>query len=191
MVEKLFISKVRIKLLKIFLEKPEEEHHVRKLVRMTEEEINAVRRELKNLENVGLLISQPKLNKLVYRINNYCPFIPELRNLLRKDSNIARMLVDLAKSLPKISVVILTSNYLTGDERNKMDVDVLFIGNPDIPTLTAKMSEIEKEESKQVRYTIISDEDFAFRKKNRDSFLLNIINSDKILLVGKEADLII
>lgn len=182
---------MRVKILKIFLTNPEQEHHVREIVRMTDEEINAIRRELKNLENAGILISQPKLNKLVYRVNFYCPIISDLKNMIRKDSNLSKMLVDLAKNLPSISVVVITNNYLTGDYKDPMDLDVLFVGNPDIPTLSTKMLEIEREEKRQIRFTVISDDDFAFRKKNRDPFLLKIAHGDRILLIGSENDLII
>jgi len=189
--EKLFISKVRVKILKIFLSNPEQEHHVREIVRMTEEEINAIRRELKNLEAAGILVSQPKLNKLVYRINYFCPIITDLKNMIRKDTNLSRMLVALAKDLSGIGVVLITENYTTGDYKDPMDIDVLFVGNPDIPTLSNKMLEIEHEEKKQIRFTVISDDDFAFRKKNRDPFLLKIVHGDRILLIGNENDLII
>jgi len=51
----LFISKVRVKLLQIFFDDPNELYYVRQLVRKAGEEINAVRRELNHLEQPGLL----------------------------------------------------------------------------------------------------------------------------------------
>ena len=48
-------SKVRIKVLKLFLSDVSEMYHVRGIVRETKEEINAVRRELGRLEKAGFL----------------------------------------------------------------------------------------------------------------------------------------
>jgi len=69
MLKKLFISKVRISILEVFLSNLDAAHHVRELVRILDEEINAVRRELMNLESAGLLKSKKEGNKVVYRVN--------------------------------------------------------------------------------------------------------------------------
>ena len=61
MLKKLFISKVRISILEVFLSNLDAAHHVRELVRILDEEINAVRRELMNLESAGLLKSKKEM----------------------------------------------------------------------------------------------------------------------------------
>ena len=58
MLEALISSKTRVKLLTLFLLNPESEYYVREIVRMTEENYNAVRRELANLEAFGLITGQ-------------------------------------------------------------------------------------------------------------------------------------
>ena len=59
-------SKVRIKILELFLADLEEMYHVRGIVRETKEEINAVRRELQRLEKAGILKKEPRGNRLYY-----------------------------------------------------------------------------------------------------------------------------
>lgn len=191
MIELLFISKVRIKILRIYLEDPETEHHVRELVRLTDEEINAVRRELKNLEKAGILVSKPKLNKIIFKLNPYCAIVNELKLIFYKDSPFNNSIVQMAKEIGSIELALLTNNFLTGKYINQTDVDLLFVGSPDINALNSKMTEIERQYQKQIRYTIISKDDFEFRKKKRDPFLINILHNDKILLVGSEKDLIL
>ena len=76
MLKDLIISKVRVKLLEIFFARPNEIYHVRDLVRKTEEEINAVRRELAHMEQAGMVKKEPRGNRLYYWFNkNYLFYI--------------------------------------------------------------------------------------------------------------------
>ncbi|MBO7664277.1 hypothetical protein J6S46_00220, partial [Candidatus Saccharibacteria bacterium] len=54
-VEKLFGSKTRAKLLRLFFENPGKSFYVREMTRVIEEQINSVRRELLNLESIGII----------------------------------------------------------------------------------------------------------------------------------------
>jgi len=55
MLEKIFGSKARVKILKAFLMKPDEKFYIRQLARDLKLQVNSVRRELTNLEDFGLL----------------------------------------------------------------------------------------------------------------------------------------
>jgi len=61
MLGKLFGSKARVKILKLFLLNPEEKYYIRQMARDLKLQINSVRRELENLEKFGLLTSNPEI----------------------------------------------------------------------------------------------------------------------------------
>jgi len=63
MLGKLFGSNSRVKLLKIFLLHPQNKFYIRQLSRELKLQINSVRRELENLEELGLLISSIGINE--------------------------------------------------------------------------------------------------------------------------------
>ena len=69
MLKELFISEVRVNLLKFLVKNFNEEYHVRALVRELGVEINAVRRELEKLTNLNILLKNPWGNKIFYKIN--------------------------------------------------------------------------------------------------------------------------
>jgi predicted transcriptional regulator len=81
---RLFSSRTRVKLLEIFLLRPEREVHVREICRLTGLNINAVRRELANLEDLGLLMSRNVGNARFYTANIVCPIYQELTGILVK-----------------------------------------------------------------------------------------------------------
>ena len=58
MIEQLFGSKTRVKLLQLFLANPGRSFYVRELTRKIDEQINSVRRELSNLMELSLQIAR-------------------------------------------------------------------------------------------------------------------------------------
>ncbi len=84
MPERLFTSRTRVKLLDLFLLRPQREFHVRETCRITGMNINAVRRELANLEALGILRSRRAGNARFYTVNITCPVYRELAGILLK-----------------------------------------------------------------------------------------------------------
>jgi len=190
MLKKLFISKVRVSILKVYTEDLNASYHVRGLVRELDEEINAVRRELINLEDAGVLRSHKDGNKLVYTVDRKCPIIWDLRSMFFKDSPIGKHIREVTEKVDGIEVIILTESYLKKKYEHNTDVDFLFIGNMKIKDLSNAMSEVEKEMERQLRFSAIKKEDFDFARKKKEPFLMNILESDKIIMFGQLSDLL-
>jgi hypothetical protein len=186
MLKNLFISKVRIKLLEQLLFHPEQEYHIRGLVRLLDEEINAIRRELLNLKEAGILKAEKKGNKVVYSINPRCTMIHELRSMLYKDSEVGQMLAKVAYSVKGIDMVILTKAFMDKKYETGIDIDVLFVGTIDIRKLSAEMKEVERVLNREIKYSALTMQDFEFGKKKRTAFLLNVLDKELILLIGNE-----
>ncbi|HOV34544.1 MAG TPA: hypothetical protein PLS56_00955 [Candidatus Dojkabacteria bacterium] len=190
MLKNLFISKVRISILTVFLSNINTPYHVRGLVRMLDEEINAVRRELINLENAGILKSKKEGNKLVYRVNKECPIIWELRSIFYKESDLGKAIISKVKTIEGVDIAVLTDSFIKSKYENDTDVDFLFIGSMKIRELSSVMSQIEKEFNREIRYSAITKEDFDFARKKKEPFLMNILQNDKIILIGQLSDLL-
>ena len=80
-VEKLFGSKTRAKLLRLFFESPSKSYYVREITRVIDEQINSVRRELLNLEGIGVIKSETYDNKVYYSANQKHPFSKPLNEM--------------------------------------------------------------------------------------------------------------
>src|SRR6201995_3521053 len=78
MIEQLFGSKTRVKLLQLFYSNPNRSFYVREITRKIDEQINSVRRELSNLLSIGVISSDGTNNRLYYEVNQeyefYKPF---------------------------------------------------------------------------------------------------------------------
>src|SRR5215218_441222 len=83
MIEQLFGSKTRVKLLQLFYSNPNRSFYVREITRKIDEQINSVRRELANLLNVRLITSDTNdtSNKVYCEVNQKYEFYPPLEEI--------------------------------------------------------------------------------------------------------------
>lgn len=190
MLKNLFISKVRIRILEQYMMDTDASFHVRGLVRILDEEINAVRRELLNLQDAGILISQKEGNKLVYKLNKECPILWELRSIFYKESSIGKAILKAVESVDGVQVAVLTESFIKKNYENPTDVDFLFIGDMKVRELSTAISQVEKEEKRDIRFSAITKEDFDFARKKKEPFLMNILEKDKIIMLGQISDLL-
>ena len=136
MLKKLLISKVRIRILEKYFLNPSVSYHVRGLVRELNEEINAVRRELINLEEAGVLKSKKDKNKLIFKLNTECPILTELQSLFIKDSKFGHKILERVQGIEGLEAVVITEHFLTGKHNSENDIDILFLGDARIKDIS-------------------------------------------------------
>lgn len=182
----LFISKVRVKLLQIFFDNPNELYYVRQLVRKAGEEINAVRRELERLEKTGFLKKEPRGNRLYYWLNKNSLYFDDLASMMAKNVGLGKEILKNRNKLGKISYVLLSGKFVKRISRREDEVDVLIVGDVVMPELTALVRAEETRRDQEINYTAMTNQEFGFRKQRRDPFLLSILSSSKIIIIGDE-----
>ncbi len=183
MLEQLFGSRTRAKLLHLFLENVSRSFFVREICRAINERINSVRRELDNLEKFGLITFQTKEQKKFYQINQDFPVYNELKALIAKSKLLAQRILDQkAQKLIGLRYLALTGQFT--DEEN-VQTDVLLVGRIPREALEKFIKELEKIYRREIRYTYFSTQEFNLRKDLTDKFLYSIINSNKVVLVNK------
>lgn len=191
MLKNILISKVRIKVLEQFFLNPKERYHVRGLVRILDEEINAIRRELLNLEKAGILKSQRETNKIVFTVNKTSPMVEDLRELIIKSSDLGSEISKIANGSGKVEAVILSHCFLENEYGDENDVDMLFVGDFDLKKLSTSMKEFEVKHSREPRFSALTAQDFDFGKKKRTPVILNLISNDFIVVTGSIKKLVL
>lgn len=190
MFDDLITSKSRVKLLSVFLTNPLEMYHVRELVRRTEDEINAVRRELSYLEKKGILNREPRANRVYYSLSKSYPFYFDLLNLGAKTIGIGADLIKNRVKLGKIKYAMFSGRFARRLPKLHESVDLLLVGIVVLPELALIIKNEEKRLGSEINYTIMSEEEFNFRKKRTDPFILGILTGSRVMLVGDEEGLL-
>lgn len=186
----LFISKVRIKSLKYFIFHPDAPIHLRAAVRELKEEINAVRRELTRLDEIGLLTSEVRGNRKYFALNFKHPLLEELTGIFHKTFGLGGEIMRNLKNLGDVKAAVLAGTYLKGTIPVGQAVDLLLVGNVDMSVVTTMVEEAQKKMNRELHYAVLSEHDFDLRKKRRDPFLVNLFLGSKLVLVGDLDELI-
>ena len=189
--EDLFISRVRVKLIQLFLSQPQEIFYVRQLVRLTGEEINAVRRELTRMEDKGLAKKERRGNRLYYHIRKDYPYYQDLISLVAKTTGLGAEIIKNKNKLGKIKFAILSGRYVRHMPRkSEEDIDLLIIGALNQQLLTSLVRQAESNREKEINYAPMTMDEFNFRKSRRDPFLQKILSAGRVMLIGDEEEMV-
>jgi len=189
MLQDLMVSKVRAKLLQTFLAKPKEMFYVRQLVRLTSEEINAVRQELKRMEKLGMVKKENRGNRIYYWFNQDYPLYQEILAMVCKTVGLGGEILKRRSKIGNIRYALISGRLVKGLPRKPEGVDLLIVGEINLPNLANLVRDEEKNLGREINYSVMTKEEFDFRKKRRDPFLFSILTEAKIMLIGEEESL--
>lgn len=189
--EDLIISRVRVKMLSLFLSYPGTIFHVRDIVRKTGEEINAVRRELAHMEKAGMVTKEARANRLFYAFRRDYPLYFELMELVGKTTGLGGDILKYRPKLGKIKFAMLSGRFLRGlPKKSSTDVDLLVVGSIVLPELAQLVKSEETRRGRELNYTVMTEEEFIFRKRRRDPFVIGILTGSRTMIVGDEEELV-
>ena len=176
--EKLFGSRTRTKLLALLFGTPDKSYYVREMTRVIEEQIHSVRRELINLEGIGIVKNETYDNKVYYSANMKHPYSHALAELFSAKSVVVedaevrpsgwREYIRPVKNFLKCLIV---TNRLPGQE----GIDLLIVGDDKTKKLTHWAEVVEKKQGKPLNYVILSADDFTYRLSVRDRFIAEVL----------------
>ena len=209
MIDQLFGSKTRVKLLKLFYENPNRSFYVREITRKIDEQINSVRRELANLLSIGIISNDTTNNKVFYEVNQKYEHYVALESVFGKGTakkkrtkkvvakkdgeetpedfvveevvvvEEAPVLDEAMQALGYVEAACLLGQF-TRDEQS--GVDVLIIGDVNENAVNKYVSDLEQQEGKDLRYAVMSVDSFKYRRQINDKFVLNVLSSKKQIL---------
>ncbi len=198
MLEKIFGSSSRLKLLKLFLLNPDKKYYVRQIARELSLQLNSVRRELENLESFGLLNvsyksdekddgkeSKTKKNteKKFYQADQNFVLFKELKNLILKSQILYKKdFVEKIKTTGDLKFLLLTGFFVG---LQNAPTDILLVGRINKDKLTKAIKSLEKDLSREINFTIMTKEEFIYRRDVTDVFLYNILEAKKIVVLDK------
>lgn len=193
MIEQLFGSKTRVKLLQLFYSNPNRSYFVREITRTIDEQINSVRRELSNLLSIGIITSDNTNNKLYYEVNQKYEYYAPLKEIFggggkkgsRKadatDDSVTAVDADL-RAVGHVDLAVLTGQF-TRD--NSAGVDLLVVGEINHNALQKYVDDLEAKEKRSIRYSVMTLSDFRYRQQIRDRFATAIQKAKKQVLVDE------
>lgn len=189
MLERLFSSRARVSVLKLFLFNPDDRYYQRQISALTNQPIRGVQREVEKLEKVGLLSKSKEGNRIYYKTNRACPIYEELKRILFKSAGIAEALGTNLSRSGKIRVAFIYGSYAKDRENISSDIDLMVIGDATSRELSRMLSGPKRELGREINYSVFSPDEFKKKLGKKDHFLTSIINDKKLFLVGTSNEL--
>ena len=186
MLQALFSSRVRIRLLTHFFSHPEERFYARALSRQIEEHYNAVWQELSNLEQIGLLRSEQDANVKYYRLNPDFPIYEELKRIILKTSGLGQTLREALDHLGAVEWAFIYGSVAAGEEDFLSDVDLMLVGEVELLALSEVVAHLEEQLGREINYLVLTRTELAQRLADGDPFIMNVLTSPKVMLIGEE-----
>ena len=91
----------------------------------------------------------------------------------------------------RVNYVMFSGRFVRRKERKRDDdVEILVVGDVVLPELAALVRKEESKRGKEINYTVMSRDEFDFRKKRRDPFLLGILAGSRVMIIGDEEELV-
>lgn len=204
MLEKLFGSNARAKIIKQFFFHPEERFYLRQLARELDLQVNSVRRELENLSDLGLLaagtpdstdspspaaaVSKKRkassgAEKKYYCVNKDFILFEDLKALLAKSQVLYRdNIVNKLKKLGNIKLLILTGVFVNNFSSS---IDILIVGKVNKEKLAKIINELEKELGREINFALMSSIEFRYRREIMDIFVYDVLEGEKIVVIDE------
>lgn len=209
MIEQLFGSKTRVKLLQLFYSNPNRSFYVREITRKIDEQINSVRRELSNLLSAGIITSDANNNRLYYEVNQEYEFHKPLAQIFggmaiedeekpakKGDKSTKPKASEIAAEHPlskalrgtgHVELAILTGQFTRDDSSG---VDVLVVGDVNQSKIANFIEELEAAENKELRYTVMPTSTYRYRVEINDRFITGILAAKKQVIISSQ-DLVV
>jgi predicted nucleotidyltransferase len=182
---KLFGSRVRANVLSWLLCHADERFFVRQLKPILGEDATHIGRELARLEKMGILTCTSAGREKYYQANAACPVYPELRGLALKTAGLADVLRDaLAPLGTTVRLAFVYGSMASGEPGPGSDVDLMVVGEADELALHEAVSKAEEALGRPVNYTLLSEEEFRRRRREKGGFLDRVLDGPKLVIQG-------
>ncbi len=195
--ERLFGSSARVKVMKLFLFNPEELLEKTEIIKKTKCSSSSIQKELKDLSDIGLIkkrifiqSTQTKSGKTKKKkvqgfiLNTSFKYLNNLKNLLINNEpfNHNEIIKKMNKA-GKIKLIVISGLFIQ-DEDSRLDI---FVVGDDLKERAVKavISKMESEIGKELRYSFFNTNDFKYRYSVCDRLVRDVFDYPHQVVVDR------
>jgi DNA-binding transcriptional ArsR family regulator len=186
MLEKLFSSKTRVELLRLFFSNPEGRLYVRQIARELGRDISGIKRELDNLEKAGLVASEKIGNLRYYAVNKGAAIYPEIKTIIAKTVGVQGTIIGLLNGLGGLRQAWMYSMNSHPPGEGSGPFLVLIVGRVDLMELNEAVTRLEGKLGREINYTVFDEAEFQRRRAEADPFLTEVFGGRNVQLIERE-----
>ena len=182
-------SKIRSEIFRMLFGVNDEALHMREIERRSGLSIGTIQQEIKKLLRLNLIIKRKDGNRIYYQANKEHPLFAEIRSLVLKTVGLVDFFREALKPNPNIKLAFVFGSIARHEEKDKSDVDLMIIGDLGMRQLTGLLSGVSGQIGREINPHILSIKEFLKRKNAKDHFLIQVLESPKLFIIGNENEL--
>ncbi len=176
----LFSSAIRADVLALLLNNPDDRFYVREVATLLRKNPSGVKRELDNLEKMGILSSKRVANLKYFQADKKSPFFTELTSTIAKSLGVTGALKALLKTTG-VKNAFIFGPYAANEDVETVNVFIVGPANLSLEGL----KDIEERFFKKISVTLMDESEFKAKKESGDADLEKLLSGEKIVLIGK------
>lgn len=183
------LTKNRAELLRLFFTNPEQSFYMHEIGRILGKKPGNFQRVINNMEKEGVLISERKANARYFKANKEYALYEEMKNIVFKTVGVTGSIKDVLKKIGNIDYAFIYGSYAKANENYLSDIDLVVVGKCDEDKLIKNFDNLEELLKRDINYKLYMLNTLKKEVKQKEPFLLNILQDKKIMLIGDENDL--
>lgn len=182
----IFKSKTRKALFRLFFTNPDSKYYLRELERLLDIPVSMVRKELLSLAKDGIFMIEKRGNLVFYHLDKNYPLFEELKSIVFKTTGVAGLLRESLERIEGVEVAFIYGSFAKSEAGVKSDIDLFVIGKVDEDELIKELGKAEKALKREINYSLYAKADFEKKKKEKNSFIIDLIENPKVFLIGEK-----
>lgn len=181
---------VRQSILAATLTRPEKWWYLSELAEFLHTRPSSLQRELRSLEQSGILQQRTDGRRTYYRAETRSPIFRELRSIFEKTVGlIPTLIVALRPFENKIVCAFVYGSIARHAEHATSDVDLMVIGKVGLGDLAPSLRKAERRLGREVNVTSYSADEFRKKVTEGDHFLTTVLKGSLHFVKGEQRDL--
>jgi predicted transcriptional regulator with HTH domain len=180
MLKNLFSSTIRADVLSLLLNSPDEQFYIREIATLLRKNPSGIKRELDNLETMGIVTSERIVNLKYFQANKESPLFSELKNLITKSLGLPGALKAVLRA-SGAKAAFLYGPYAEGDDVDAVDLFVIGASS----SLTKELKDLEKRFEQKLNCSMMDEEEYRVKKKKGDANLKRLLSGKRVTLIGR------
>lgn len=184
MIDFLIKSKIRKKIILLFLYNQKREFYLSEVAKIVGTSPGTAQRELNRLLAGDFISFKKRANLSIYSLNKRYTLLKELEAIVNKTFGVEVMLKNGLGTIDNIDYAFIFGSFVKGKFRSESDVDLFIIGEVEEDQILEVVQRIENSIAREINYHLADRDDFL--SKTKDSFFYREILRDCLLLVGNK-----
>lgn len=182
--------RTRRAVLSLLYSHPDEAFYLRRIIDITGLAVGQVQRELRVLNDAGVISRFEKDRHVYFRADERCPIFYELRSIVRKTIGAAHTIRDGLEPLSsRIEVAFVYGSVARGSETSVSDLDLMVIGDATFAEVAEAVRDAEHRLRREINLTVYPPVELHQKYISGHHFVRQVVDHEKLFVIGDEREL--